>query len=119
MLIFALESGGVSYAWNSIPIVVSLVVGSISLILFAVWQGIISNPARTMAQTVLPLFPAHLATHRIIGFSLLYVHCQFRLLIFSLLQCRLLDRLSLHGHAYFAASKIPTTERKDPGGGRH
>lgn len=71
LLVFALESGGTMYAWNSGPIVAALVIGNISLICFAIWQWVISNSTLCVSRSVLPLFPIHLVSHRVLGFSFL------------------------------------------------
>ncbi|TQW02598.1 major facilitator superfamily domain-containing protein [Cordyceps javanica] len=59
-LIFALESGGIHYRWNSSVVVVTLVVGGVSLFGFITWQWYIYK--RQANRYILPLFPARIVS---------------------------------------------------------
>ncbi|KAG8623588.1 hypothetical protein KVT40_008564 [Elsinoe batatas] len=69
LILFSLESGGVVYSWQSASIIAPLAVGGACMIAFAVWQWTLSK--ERIGLTVLSLFPADLATRRVIGFTML------------------------------------------------
>ncbi|XWX01492.1 hypothetical protein V2A60_009520 [Cordyceps javanica] len=68
-LIFALESGGIHYRWNSSVVVVTLVVGGVSLFGFITWQWYIYK--RQANRYMLPLFPARIVSQRTSGLIIL------------------------------------------------
>ncbi|TQV95454.1 hypothetical protein IF1G_06441 [Cordyceps javanica] len=68
-LIFALESGGIHYRWNSSVVVVTLVVGGVSLFGFITWQWYIYK--RQANRYILPLFPARIVSQRTSGLIIL------------------------------------------------
>jgi Fungal trichothecene efflux pump (TRI12) len=67
LLIFALEEGGVRFAWNSGSIVSSFVVAGVSLVAFSMWEAFLTSKPRAM----LPVFPTRLIGNRVITCSLL------------------------------------------------
>lgn len=71
LLIFALETGGNSYAWDSWPIISALTISALSLCVFSIWQWLLYK--RFADSAILPLFPVHLITDRAIGLTMLYV----------------------------------------------
>jgi hypothetical protein len=73
MLTFALEQGGLAYPWKSPTIVASFVVSGLALLAFATWEWLISGeaPWSPLKHKMLPLFPSHLITRRVLGFSML------------------------------------------------
>lgn len=71
LLIFALESGGTFYAWNSGTIVACFVVAALCFIGFGTWQWFLCRSS--LNRKILPLFPTNLVTQRFSGLAILYV----------------------------------------------
>lgn len=71
LLIFALESGGTFYAWDSGTIVACFVVAALCFIAFGTWQWFLCHSS--LNRRILPLFPTNLVTQRFSGLAILYV----------------------------------------------
>lgn len=71
LLIFALESGGTFYAWDSGTIVACFVVAALCFIAFGTWQWFLCRSS--LNRRILPLFPTNLVTQRFSGLAILYV----------------------------------------------
>lgn len=67
--IFALESGGVHYMWNSPVIIATLTIGGVGAASFMLWQWYVSR--RPVNKNFLPLFPARLVSQRTLGLIML------------------------------------------------
>lgn len=62
-MVFALQEAGTgTYAWNSGAIIACLVIAFLTAVALAVWIWYFSSADRGIA----PLFPARIATHKII-----------------------------------------------------
>ncbi|KAI1100336.1 MFS general substrate transporter [Jackrogersella minutella] len=70
VFLFAIEQGGTAYAWNSPTIIVSFAISSVALTGFMAWEWLLSR-AKGPRFRMLPLFPIHLVTTRILGFIVL------------------------------------------------
>lgn len=68
MLVFALEEGGLVYAWNSPVIIATFSISAIGFISFATWEWYLSGRSG-QNRSVLSLFPMYLTRQRIITFS--------------------------------------------------
>ncbi len=62
LVVFALQEGGVAYAWNSGPIISIFVVSGVLWIVFVVWERYLSNRNRVCE----PIFPWRLASNRFV-----------------------------------------------------
>ena len=69
ILLFALEEGGVIYAWGSAPIIATLAASGACWIFFGFWEAYLTPKKRR--RVMLPIFPLRLATHRVIAASLM------------------------------------------------
>jgi hypothetical protein len=68
ILVFALESGGSQYPWNSPAIIVSLVISGLCWVAFTLWQYHLTVQASKVKM--LPIFPTRLVGHRVIAAAL-------------------------------------------------
>ncbi|KAK4149586.1 drug resistance transporter EmrB/QacA subfamily [Chaetomidium leptoderma] len=84
MLTFVLEQGGLVYSWDSPQVVVGFVVSGVVFLAFVAWEWFISKSSSSggggrssssnggkKRPNMLPLFPMHLVTRRVLGFALL------------------------------------------------
>jgi hypothetical protein len=68
MLVFAIQDGGVRYAWKSAAIIIPFVVSGMCWIVFGIWEVLLWR--RGLSTTTKPLFPIHLIKNRIVGAAL-------------------------------------------------
>lgn len=69
LLVFALESGGVQFAWRSAAVIASFIISGICLIGFSCWESFLTSRSTIM----LPIFPTRLVAGRVIAASLVFV----------------------------------------------
>ena len=68
ILVFALESGGTQYPWNSAAIIISFAFSGLSWVAFTLWQYYLT--AQASKVKMLPIFPTRLVGHRVLTAAL-------------------------------------------------
>lgn len=69
LIVLALTWGGVTYAWNSVPVLVSLIVGVLLSVAFFIWERMLS-PGRMLSAKLVnqrPMIPWAMLTNRDVG----------------------------------------------------
>lgn len=69
LVVYGIEEGGISHAWNGAPAVATLAVGGVFWILFGCWETFLASARYT--GTWLPVFPIRLVTSRVTAAVLL------------------------------------------------
>ena len=76
LIILALTWGGVTYAWNSAAVLVSLIIGVLLVVIFFIWESQLAPGGKLNLSMPWqkPMIPWHVITHRDVAI-LFYCEC--------------------------------------------
>lgn len=101
LLVFAFESAGIDYGWNSVTIIVTLILGFAIFMGFIIWEIWLQQRPDQISE---PIFPPRILKSRLMASMFAYVP---GLLLFLTNEVYATDNRVHEGHHFFSDSPSP------------